>query len=287
MNIRTLFDNKKPVFSLEIFPPKRSSSIDSIYSKLDSFMEVKPDYISVTFGAGGSENENLTCKLASDIKTKYGVEPLAHLTCIHSTRQQIDAQLNALKNAGIENILALRGDRVEGMEPTRDFVHASDLAAYIKDFGGFNIVGACYPEGHPECSSRGQDTFNLRYKVDAGVTHLNSQLFFSNDDFYAFLERLRAAGINVPVEAGIMAVTNKNQIERMVSLCGASLPAKFTRIMARYESNPAALFDAGIAYAVNQIVDLIGSGVDGIHLYTMNNPEVALRIYSAVRNLLN
>lgn len=286
MNIRSLFDRGRPVFSLEVFPPKKTDGIETVYKTLDSLSEIKPDYISVTYGAGGSAAGGLTCRISGDIKTRLGIEPLAHLTCLYSTREQVASQLEELRAAGICNILALRGDRIPGVEQHSDFPHASDLARFISGFGGFNVVGACYPEGHPESAGIGEDIENLKYKIGAGVTHLNSQLFFSNDDFYTFLEKLRRAGITVPVEAGIMPVTNTKQIKRMVSMCGASLPKKFTRMMARYEHDPRALLDAGIAYATDQAVDLLSGGADGIHLYTMNRPEVALRIYSSIESML-
>ena len=207
---------------------------------------------------------------------------MAHLTCINSTKADIDRNLALFKENGVENILALRGDRVEGVEPQEDFTYASDLCRYIASQGDFDIAGACYPEGHSEV----EDIHNLRKKVEAGASHLISQLFFDNSVYYRFLERAKIAGVNVPIEAGIMPVTSKSQIERMVSMCGASLPAKFAKIMQKYDTRPEALRDAGIAYAVDQIVDLIAHGVDGIHLYTMNNPYVARKITEAVSSLL-
>ena len=287
MKITSLFENKtKTVLSFEVFPPKKSSPIESVYGKLDEICALKPDFISVTYGAGGSENRNRTCEIASRIKNDLGVESVAHLTCVNSSKAEIDAILEEFREHNIENILALRGDYVQGIEPKRDFLYASELVAYIRRKGGFDLAGACYPEGHVEAEDEIADVLNLRKKVDAGVTHLISQLFFDNASFYRFLERARIAGINVPIEAGIMPVTNKSQIERMVSLCGASLPAKFSKIMQRYESRPEALRDAGIAYAVEQIVDLLANGADGIHLYTMNNPIVAEKITRAVETLL-
>lgn len=287
MNIRTLFDQKKVVFSLEIFPPKKTSGINTIYDTLDKLSDVKPDFISVTYGAGGSDAGNLTCKIASDIKNRYGIEPLAHLTSIHTNRMQAEKILTELKENKIENILALRGDKHPDLPVAEDFKYASDLTKYICDFGGFDVCGACYPEGHPESKSVIDDVRSLKHKIDAGASHLVTQLFFDNADFYSFMEKLRLTGIDVPVEAGIMPVVNKKQIERTVSMCGASLPRKFSHMLSRYEHSPEALFDAGIAYAVDQIIDLISNGVDGIHLYTMNNPEVAMRIYNGIKNVLD
>jgi len=288
MKISSLFENKKTVLSFEVFPPKKDSGIDTIYNTLEGLKDLNPDFISVTYGAGGLEAGNSkTCEIASIIKGKYNIEPVAHLTCVNSTKEQIDMELNSLKNAGIENILALRGDIQKDLSVRTDFHYASDLIQYINDNYGdyFNVAGACYPEGHPESKDKVSDILNLKKKVDAGASHLVSQLFFDNNYFYEFVEKSRIAGINVPIEAGIMPVINKKQIERMVTLCGATLPNKFIRTMEKFEDNPDALRDAGIAYAVNQIVDLVSKGVDGIHLYTMNNPYVARRISENVASL--
>lgn len=287
MKISELFkDSDKTIFSFEVFPPKKDSPIESVYSKLEEICALKPDFISVTYGAGGTGGHSRTAEIASKIKNDFKVEAVAHLTCVNSTRADIDANLEVFKEYGIENILALRGDFVEGVEPKKDFLHASDLCGYIKSKGDFDIAGACYPEVHSESKDEVEDVLNLKKKVEAGTEHLISQLFFDNSAFYRFYERTKIAGINVPIEAGIMPVTNKKQIERMVSMCGASLPAKFSKIMQKYENKPQALRDAGIAYAVEQIVDLIANGVDGIHLYTMNSPYVASKITEAVSSLL-
>ncbi|MDE6780515.1 MAG: methylenetetrahydrofolate reductase [NAD(P)H] [Ruminococcus sp.] len=285
MKIRELFD-RKTVFSFEVFPPKKTSSVDVIYKTLDELHDLKPDFISVTFGAGGSSNNKFACDVASKIKNN-GITPMIHLPCINYTKEEVSSTLSEIKNRGIENILALRGDRNPDIEPRKDFPHASDLITYIKSHGDFDIAGACYPECHPDSDTIIDDIINLKKKVDAGATHLISQLFFDNDAFYDFREKTILAGIDVPIEAGIMPVVNKNQIERMVTTCGVSLPRKFVRIMQKYENNPEALRDAGIAYAINQIVDLIASGVDGIHLYTMNNPYVARKISEAVSGIIN
>ena len=277
--------NDLQVFSFEVFPPKKTSSVETIYRTLDELKDLKPDFISVTFGAGGSSNNQFACDVASKIKD-YGITPMIHLPCINYTKQEISAVIEEIKKRGIENILALRGDIVPNVEPKKEFLHASDLINYINTQGKFDIAGACYPECHPDSDSIEQDIENLKIKVEAGADHLISQLFFDNDYFYSFREKAVKAGINVPVEAGIMPVVNKNQIERMVTTCGASLPHKFVKIMQKYEHNPEALRDAGIAYAVNQIVDLIASGADGIHLYTMNNSYVAGKITEAVSGLI-
>lgn len=286
MKIQNLFEKEKTVFSFEVFPPKKNSPIESVYGKLEEICALKPDFISVTYGAGGSGAHSRTCEIAAKIKHDFGVESVAHLTCVNNTKKMIDETLEDFKAHGIENILALRGDYIEGVEPQKDFRFASELCAYIRSKGDFDVSGACYPEVHVEAANEVEDVLNLKKKVDAGAQHLISQLFFDNALFYRFLERTKIAGIRVPIEAGIMPVTNKRQIERMVSLCGASLPPKFAKMMQRYESKPEALRDAGIAYAVEQIVDLLANGVDGIHLYTMNNPYVAEKITRAVENLL-
>lgn len=286
MKIKDMFGKGKTIFSFEIFPPKKTSPIETIYETLDGLKDLDPAFISVTYGAGGNAADGTACTIASDIKHKYGIESAAHLTCVNSTRADIETILGDFRSYGIENILALRGDINPDKPPKEDFRYASELIAFIKEHGDFGISGACYPEGHINSETLADDVLNLKKKVDAGAEHLMSQLFFDNSCFYSFLERTQIAGINVPIEAGIMPVVNKKQIERMVSMCGASLPSKFTKMMQRYENNPEALRDAGIAYAVDQIVDLISSGVDGIHLYTMNNPYVARRISESISSLL-
>lgn len=277
---------EKTVFSFEVFPPKRTDTADSIIPTVEKLKALSPDFISVTYGAGGSENSGITLAIASEIKNVYGIESVMHLPCLGLKKGDVLACLAKLRAAGIENVLALRGDLPSDVPPAGDFAHASDLVSFIREHGDFNIIAACYPEGHVESPSITEDIHNLKRKVDAGVDQLVTQLFFDNEYFYRFIERCRIAGIDVPVEAGIMPVVNKKQIERIVSLCGATLPKKFTTMMARYEDNPEALRDAGIAYAVDQIVDLVTNGVQGIHLYTMNRPYVAERISAAIRNLL-
>lgn len=280
------FQNKT-IFSFEVFPPKRTAPIETIYRTLDELQGLRPDFISVTFGAGGGQDSASTVEIASAIKHQYGIESVAHLPCINFTREQVLEQLGLFKANGIENILALRGDLVPGVAPKTDFAHASDLISFIRENGDFHLIGACYPEGHQESPDMISDIRSLKTKVDAGADHLISQLFFDNSHFYTFLERARLAGVEVPIEAGIMPVVNKKQIERMATLCGASLPRKFLRMMERFEHSPEAMRDAGIAYAVDQIVDLLSQGVDGVHLYTMNNSSIARRISEAVFSLFS
>lgn len=285
MKIASLFKDRT-VFSFEVFPPKKTSPVESIYSALEELEALSPDFVSVTLGAGGSGNGENTIAVAKRLQEQHGILPMAHLPCIHYSRDQIDTILKEFEINGIENILALRGDLVPDFAPTEDFRHACNLIEYIRTRGDFDIAAACYPEGHTEAPNMDIDIAHLKDKVEAGATHLISQLFFDNDAFYNFRWKAERAGIHVPIEAGIMPVTSRRQIERMVSMCGASLPRKFTRIIQKYEHNAEALRDAGIAYAIDQIVDLVTEGVDGIHLYTMNNPYVARKITEAVSGII-
>ena len=287
MNIQRLFESKKVVYSLEVFPPKKTTSIDTIYNTLYGLRGLKPDFISVTYGAGGSTTQkNKTCEIASLIKSEYQIEPVSHLTCVGSTKQDIIEYLDRLKAEGVQNILALRGD-ITPENDVIDFKYASDLVSFIKKYDdSFNVSGACYPEGHCDAASIDEDIENLKKKVDAGVTHLVTQLFFDNDNFYRFMDKVEKAGIRVPIEAGIMPVINKNQIERTVSMCGASFPVKFSKMVNKYANDPVALKDAGIAFATEQIIDLINNDVRGIHLYTMNNVDTATRITNSISNII-
>ncbi len=288
--ITEIFEEKKKegktVLSFEIFPPKKAEALKNIDGTLERLCALHPDFISVTFGAGGTAADNRTVDLAKKIKNNYGVEPIVHLTCLYYSREDISVILDQLKEAGIVHILALRGDANPDFPPKNDFKYASELTAYIKTQGKFQVSGACYPETHLEAPDSVTDIRNLKRKVDAGADHLISQLFFDNEAFYRFYEKTRIAGINVPVEAGIMPVTNRAQIEKMVHTCGAAIPPSLKRILDKYENNKEALFDAGMAYAINQIVDLIANDVDGIHIYTMNKPGIADRICDGIRNLI-
>ncbi len=287
MKISEIFEKKThPIISFEIFPPKRDEALKNIDATLDVLSALHPDFISVTFGAGGSVTNSATVDIASKIKNKYSIEALVHLTCLTYSKSEILTMIKNLQDHGIENVLALRGDRNPNIEPKKEFQYASDLVAFVKEHSDFGISGACYPECHPESKDRINDIFNLKTKVDAGATHLITQLFFDNEIFYDFVERTRLAGINVPIDAGVMPVINKAQIERMVSLCGATIPQKLQRLLDKYADNKEALFDAGLTYCINQIIDLIAAGVEGIHIYTMNNPVVAQRICDSVKNLI-
>ncbi len=286
MKIAEMFGKGKTILSFEVFPPKKTSGIETIYNTIEQLTDLKPAYISVTYGAGGNLANNSTCEIASAIKNKYSTEAMAHVTCVNCSKTDLETILGRFNEAGIENILALRGDINPDIPPKTDFKYASELVTFIKEHGDFGISGACYPEVHAEAPDMITDILNLKKKVDAGAETLVTQLFFENQAFYDFRDKARIAGINVPISAGIMPVTNKSQIERMVTMCGASLPQKFTKMIQKYEFNQEALIDAGIAYAADQIVDLISNGVEGIHLYTMNNPYVARKITEIIGKLL-
>ena len=285
MHIRKLFETKPFVYSFEIFPPKINSPVETVYDTIKELSTLHPDYISVTYGAGGSVKNNRTAQLAQVIKSEYGIESLAHLTCIGASKDTIDQIINQLIANEITNILALRGDL--GTVGLGDFQNSQELISHIKQKNHMGIAAACYPEGHLESGKNVEKDLNiLKLKEEAGADHFISQLFFDNSIFYDFLEKVEQKGIKAPIQAGIMPVINKKQIERVVSLCGATLPKKFLRIINKYEHDKQALRDAGIAFALEQIVDLASAGVRGIHLYTMNNPYIARTISSGIKLIL-
>ncbi|SDJ60582.1 5,10-methylenetetrahydrofolate reductase (NAD(P)) [Lachnospiraceae bacterium G41] len=287
MKLTDIYKTKKTVLSFEIFPPKKDDELENIDPTLEILSDLKPDYISVTFGAGGHANNSKTIALAKRIKEVYHTEPVVHLTGLCYDKEEIDLFAKEIQNAGVENILALRGD-INPNVPQKDiFPHASDLIAYLKESYDFCIAGACYPEIHPESKDRVEEMKNLKKKVDAGAEVLLSQLFFSNKTFYEFTEICRIAGMDVPITPGIMPALNAAQINRMVTMCGATLPHSFQKIIERFGNNKEALFDAGMSYALSQIIDLLANDVDGIHLYTMNNPVVAKKICEGVKNIVN
>ena len=265
MKITDILNSKKAVLSFEVFPPKTGDAFDGVVAAVDKIASLRPDFMSVTYGAGGGTSE-YSAAIAEHMKNDLGVTPLAHLSCISSNRADVHEKLLRLKNAGIENILALRGDIPKDFAGNLDYAYASQLVAEIKSYG-FCIGGACYPEGHPESDTLFSDIDNLKIKVDAGCDFLTSQMFFDNDAFYSFLSKIREAGIYVPVIAGIMPVTNGKQIKRMMSLSGSTLPARFRRIIDRFGDNPAAMTQAGIAYATEQIIDLYANGGKAVHVY--------------------
>ena len=285
MRIAELFRRKNAVWSFEVFPPKAQSGMDGINATLSELADLAPDYVSVTYRAGGSRNAH-TAEVARKVRA-LGMEPLAHITCVNSTRQEVLSALENLKASGVENVLALRGDRVEGATST-DFRYASDLISFINSNGfDFDVSAACYPEGHPESESMLADVRHLKEKVDLGVTHLNSQLFFDNDDFFRFMDMVRLAGIDVPVQAGVMPLVKASQFGGIVKMTAAKIPSKMSRMYARFADDPESLCEAGIAYATDQIIDLLSGGVDGVHLYIMNNAYVARRITENVRPFLD
>jgi len=288
MKLTNLYKNKKLVYSFEVFPPKVDSDISVIYKTLDGLKDLNPDYISITYSAGGGSNNSRSIEIASLIKNKYGIEPLAHLTCINATKEQTLEAATKLAKEGVENILALRGDRIKDKVCT-DFKHASDLVAFLNENGfKFDIAGACYPEGHLEAASLDEDIENLKIKVDAGVSHLNTQLFYDNDDFYRFIDKVRAAGINVPIQAGIMPLVKKANINRTIAMAGTKIPGKLSRMISRYQDNEEGLMEAGVQYASDQIIDIINSGASqGIHVYVMNNAPVAKKITDNVKNFID
>ncbi len=285
MKISNLFQQKKVVYSFEIFPPKVNDDISKIYDTLAQLRDIRPDYISITYSAGGSKNSR-TAELAKIVKDNYGIEPLAHLTCINSTKQEVGKALQDLVDIGVENVLALRGDRIEG-QVRSDFAYASELVKYIKSVRDMDVAGACYPEGHPESANIVEDIRHMKIKIDNGVSHLNSQLFFDNDDYLKYLDMVRLAGIDVPIQAGIMPLVKASQLNGIVKMTGAKLPSKISRMYNKFADDPDSLMEAGIAYATDQIVDLLSSGVDGIHLYIMNNAYVARRITQNVQPLID
>lgn len=288
MYISQLFAQKPCVFSIEVFPPKQAANYQKMQQALARMAALRPDFISVTCGAGGSGQQGVpTWQVASFIKGQLGLEPLAHLTCMGATRAGLQHALAQLAGAGIQNILALRGARAPGLAENPEFAHASDLMAFIRaEGGGFGLSGACYPEGHVEAENLGRDVAALRLKQQAGASHLVTQLFFDNLHYYRFLNMARKAGVSLPVSAGVMPIVSRRQIERTVALSSASLPSAFTKMISRWQNDEQALFDAGIDYAVRQLRDLIEGGADGVHLYVMNNAQVAQRVYQGICDLL-
>jgi methylenetetrahydrofolate reductase (NADPH) len=288
MSIADILNSKKVSLSFEVFPPKKKEALESIKETALSLTKLNPDFISVTFGAGGT-TQGYTAEIAEAIENN-GTTSLAHLTCVRSTLEDLEATIADLKKRNIKNVLALRGDlpkdaaEGENVFPS-GYTHASDLVTLLKK-EGLCVGGACYPEGHPESASRETDIDLLKYKVDAGVDFLTTQMFFDNDMLYSFLYRLQSAGIHVPVLAGIMPITNANQVSRMVDLSNAYIPRKLLAICDRFRDSPQAMMQAGIAYATDQIIDLISNGVRGIHIYTMNKPEIAGAIIKNVDEII-
>lgn len=284
MKLIECYQSPKPILSLEISPPKRNAPIDTvaqIFDTLAQLVTLKPSYISVTYGAGGSTRGN-TVEIASRIKNDYGIESMAHLTCVGHRRQDIDSILNQMREKGIDNILALRGDLPDNQPDydirNQDYHYAVELIQEVKAKTDFCIVAAAYPEGHPESRRLSQDLQHLKEKVEAGVDFLITQMFFNNRVYYEFMERTAAIGINVPIVPGVFPVLHARQIRRTIYLCGASIPAELLRLVDKWEDQPAEMEKAGIDYAAGQILDLLDNGVPGIHFYTMNKAQQAAEI---------
>ena len=285
MKIKELFKQKQPTISFEVFPPNKIYTLEKVYEVIDELSLLKPDFMSVTYGAGGSTRRN-TVDIASKIKNINNIEALAHLTCIGATKKEIDEILKDLNKNNIENIMALRGDIPQECEnKIGEFSHANDLIKYIKEYGDFSIGGAFYPEGHQETNDL-LDLFNLKTKVDSGTDFLISQIFFENEKFYEFKEKLGKLNIKTPLIAGVMPITNGKQIRRITSMCGCSIPEKLKKILDRYEDNPIAMREAGIAYAMEQIIELISDDIAVIHIYTMNRVEASKKIMENIGNIL-
>ncbi len=276
--------------SFEVFPPKTDTSFDSVQAAVREIAKLRPPFMSVTYGAGGGRSR-YTLEIAEEIKQNYGVESLAHLTCISSTHEDVHKEIKSIQNAGIENIMALRGDVPSGMEQedrsSWAYHHAVELIREIKEFApDMCIGGACYPEVHPESVNQKEDIRYLKEKVEAGCDFLTTQMFFDNNLLYNFLYKIREAGITVPVVAGIMPITNANQVERAVKLSGSFMPQRFKALVDTFGSDPAAMCEAGIAYATDQIIDLFANNVTNVHVYSMNKPMVAQKIQSNLSAIL-
>lgn len=287
MKISDILREDKTTISFEVFPPKTTANFESVKKAALGVAALHPDYMSVTYGAGGSSRGN-TLHIAEEIQKAENVTTIAHLTCVGAGKEDIRTALSEMKEAGIENILALRGDRPKDFDgdPFKEYHYASELVATIKEYGDFCVGGACYPEGHPDSTNKKEDIKNLKKKVDAGCEFLTTQMFFDNNIFYSFLYKAREAGILVPVIPGIMPITRANQVENAVRLSGCNVPERFRSIVDCFGENPAAMQQAGIAYATDQIIDLIANGIRHIHVYSMNKPEVAKGILDNLSDIV-
>lgn len=287
MKISDILREDKTTISFEVFPPKTTANFESVKKAALGVAALHPDYMSVTYGAGGSNRGN-TLHIAEEIQKAENVTTIAHMTCVGAGKEDIRTALSEMKEAGIENILALRGDRPKDFDgdPFKEYHYASELVAIIKEYGDFCVGGACYPEGHPDSTNKKEDIKNLKKKVDAGCEFLTTQMFFDNNIFYNFLYKAREAGILVPVIPGIMPITRANQVENAVRLSGCNVPERFRSIVDCFGENPAAMQQAGIAYATDQIIDLIANGIRHIHVYSMNKPEVAKGILDNLSDIV-
>lgn len=290
MKLTELFDQNRRSLSFEVFPPKNDTAFESVKKATEEIAALRPSFMSVTYGAGGGTSK-YTLDIAKNIKECYGVPTLAHLTCVSSTKETVRDKIEQIKNAGIENVMALRGDLTPALEQsdrsTWAYSHAVDLIRDIKESGtDFCIGGACYPEIHPESANQKEDIRYLKEKVDAGCSFLTTQMFFDNNLLYNFLYKIREAGITVPVIPGVMPITNGNQVERAIKLSGSFMPQRFKALVDKFGSTPAAMKQAGIAYATDQIIDLFANGITNVHVYSMNKPDVAAAILANLSDIL-
>ena len=290
MKLTELFDKNKLSLSFEVFPPKTDTAFDSVKKATEEIARLRPSFMSVTYGAGGGTSR-YTLDIAKNIKEHYGVPTLAHLTCVSSTRETVREKIAELKAAGIRNVMALRGDIPAGLEDADrshwDYKHAIELVRELAESGAdFCIGGACYPEIHPESANQKEDIQHLKEKVDAGCSFLTTQMFFDNNLLYNFLYKIREAGITVPIIPGIMPITNGNQVDRAIKLSGSFMPQRFKALVDKFGTIPAAMKQAGIAYATDQIIDLFANGITNVHVYSMNKPDVAAAIQSNLSDIL-
>ena len=290
MKLTELFEKNKLSLSFEVFPPKTDTAFDSVKKATEEIARLRPSFMSVTYGAGGGTSR-YTLDIAKNIKEHYGVPTLAHLTCVSSTRETVREKIEEIKAAGISNVMALRGDIPAGLEDADrshwDYKHAIELVRELVESGAdFCIGGACYPEIHPESANQKEDIQHLKEKVDAGCSFLTTQMFFDNNLLYNFLYKIREAGITVPIIPGIMPITNGNQVDRAIKLSGSFMPQRFKALVDKFGTTPAAMKQAGIAYATDQIIDLFANGITNVHVYSMNKPDVAAAIQSNLSDIL-
>ena len=290
MKLTELFSSEKLTLSFEVFPPKTESNFESVRHATEEIAKLRPSFMSVTYGAGGGTSR-YTLDIAREIKERYGVPSLAHLTCVSSTRETVAERIRDIRAAGIENVMALRGDipaELEGADRSGwAYRHACQLVRELRESGAnFCIGGACYPEVHPESVSQKEDIRYLREKVDAGCDFLTTQMFFDNNLLYNFLYKIREAGITVPIIPGVMPITNGKQVERAIKLSGSFMPQRFKSLVDKFGTNPAAMKQAGIAYATDQIIDLYANGITNVHVYSMNKPDVAAAIQRNLSDIL-
>lgn len=290
MKISDILKNEKPSISFEVFPPKADTGIESVRQAVEKIAKLSPSFMSVTYGAGGGTSR-YTLDIARDIENRFGIPMLAHLTCVSSTRETVGEMIEKIRDANIENVMALRGDLTpELAESDRsgwDYHHAVDLVRQLRESGtDFCIGGACYPEIHPESADRRDDILHLKEKVDAGCDFLTTQMFFDNNLLYSFLYKIREAGITVPIVPGIMPITNARQVERAIKLSGSFMPQRFKSIVDRFGGDDASMLQAGVAYATDQIIDLYANGINHVHVYSMNKPQVAAGITANLSDIL-